>query len=231
MSVRDKVHILSTEYAHSKHCIWNESDRSLQRLQVDFPRTIHRVAMVHVPSKDIFVVIRWYGVWTYCLSDGHWTHLLALRDGVAMTHLSAVLTANQKHVIITGRKRTALQTCGYIKVLDIEEGDGHYFSGGHVRIRLRQTAIRVDSVSAGWMWKSSDPVQDERLVIGFIEGLFRSEMFQDSGLYPPPLYIMRFICQWYSEEMVHWVAKYEYNHDETRTHRAMSVRDILKYTK
>ena len=168
---------------------------------------------------------------SYSLSGGQWTHLLALRDGVAMTHLSAVLTANQKHVIITGRRQSALHTAGYIQVLDIEDGDGNCFSGGHTRFRLRPTVIRMDSVAASWMWKTSDPVIDERVVIGYIERLFRSKMFVESDMNVPPVYIMRFICKWYSNEMVHWISKYEDGPNGTKVHRAMSVRDILRFTR
>ena len=65
LAVNGNVHILSTEYAHSKHCVWNDTNLSLDRFNVDFPRTIHRVAMVHVPSRGQLLLIRWYGIWTY----------------------------------------------------------------------------------------------------------------------------------------------------------------------
>lgn len=226
LAVDGRIHILSTERAHSKHCIWNDVDRSLERFHCDFPRTIHRVATVHLPSRGILLAIRWYGIWTYSLRDGQWTHLLALRDGVAMTHLSAVVTANQKHVIVTGRQQNALRTYGYIKVLDIEDAED-----GRTRFRLRPTAIRMDSVAAGWMWKTSDPAMDDTLVVGYIKRLFRSKGFRDCWRCTPPLYIMRFLCKWYSEQLVHWVAKYDHDADGTLVHRAMGVRDILKYTK
>ena len=78
-------------------------------------------------------------------------------------------------------------------------------------------------------------LNDERIVIGYIEQLFKSKQFKNSAhnrisCILPPVYIMRYIAKWYSEETIHWVTKYRQNVDKTKKHFAVSLKYILDLT-
>eukprot|EP01083_Nonionella_stella_P102724 292440_1 len=218
VNVNGFIHILASEHGEAKHCIWNNDTLSLQSL-AHCPTSIYRAAMVFVPNKQMIILFRWNEIWIYSLHNREWNQLQC-GNALKLTHISAVLTSNQKHVIIRGRKlHQTVTNTGYIRVLDIAH-DGGFL--------LRETSIKVPTIGNSFFWKSGSST-DMMLVVGYIRREFNSNSYVNVRM--PPIYIMKYIGRWFMKEMVHWIAKKIRNSDKTRRHYGVAVNHILRLTK
>ena len=66
-------------------------------------------------------------------------------------------------------------------------------------------------------------VENEMLVIGWIRCLFKEGEFKNIQFLP--MYLMKLICSWYSQEEVHWMGG-GYKNNE---HFVINVRHILNH--
>ena len=70
-------------------------------------------------------------------------------------------------------------------------------------------------------------IMHEILVIGWIRKLFKTKEFKDLRLLP--MYLLKMICGWYDQEMIHWlnIDYCDYKKDDICNHQKIALKHIL----
>merc|ERR1712228_560319 len=159
-------------------------------------------------------------VWMYSLKNKKWTKTSCRFQGYKF---AAVLTSNQRYIILLGGHRnspepdaypnkTKTEKYGKISVMDLKSNNSNGWKIKESKIRLPQPGPCIAAKTDGMISK------DELLVIGYIKELFQSKEFENIQL--PPTYLMMMIAEKYSAEMIHWI-----HYDGS--HRGIHLKDIL----
>merc|ERR1712228_972277 len=120
-------------------------------------------------------------------------------------NFAAVLTSNQRYIILLGGRRNSPETDTYPKIekygkISVMDLKSRNLSGWKIKkskIRLPQPGPCIAAQTDGMVSKH------ELLVIGYIKELFQSKPFENIQL--PPTYLMMMIAEKYSAEMIHWI--------------------------
>ena len=180
---------------------------------------------IYVPSKQMIVLIGGYdnfptnfvGVWIYSLVTREWKKLSI---DFNLTKLSAVLTSDEKHIIIVGgggeRESSPLpQLIDSIYVLrmnDFDRPQDFVMKESRICFPLMQSANIA--ITGGY--------KDEILVTGYVKMMFKIKEFKELTL--PPVYMIQIIERYFNMETLHWI---DDRSMDDHTHFAIGVKEIL----
>lgn len=221
LNVNGQLHLIGG-WDNSKHLVFNEDSRDFSEIY-DFKEKLNDVtnlSLIHVKSKKTILMIKEFDdadnddkykyksvVWEYCLIARKWKQIKKLR--FCHETGSPLLTCDERYVIMSDSLNA------YIYVLDISNNN-------HEEYKLYESALEGPWNESHFLIKTGG-LKDEILVIGWIKSLFQSVQFQ--SMEPPPVYLMRSIAAWYSQEEIHWIGKY------TARHFIINIKQILSSLK
>ena len=181
----------------------------------------HRHKTVYVSSKQCILLLpnntnRYCATpptkypWTYCLKTQKWKQIrnVSFED---LSHLEAVLTSNQRYVVIFAENASKRQT---VSILDMKDDSEWKIKKCNFNVPKRAHnnwgfVLRTGGIDS----------HDETLVIGFIRDSFEEKEFEDIQL--PPMYLMKLVEEKYSAEIIHIVFR------DRRKRWLIYLKDIL----
>eukprot|EP01084_Bolivina_argentea_P061397 112200_1 len=131
-------------------------------------------------------------IWEYCLKNGKWSKLPIPFN---LYCVSAIV--DKSSVIIAGGVHPSGNDSNAIYILDIS-GNGKY--------TLKKSGIVCPKAGRNHLVKTGRN-EDELLVFGYINRLFKTDVFKD--LQNPSLSVIKMMKAFYSQVMIHWISTAE----------------------
>lgn len=166
---------------------------------------------IYIPSKQCILLIPYhYGwnvnhasyqghPWVYCLKTRKWSQMNSISFGY-LINLDAVLTSNQRYVIIFAETLRDMRRSMFIL-------DMRHENEWKLKICNLDVPRRAHNYSSFVLRTGGVDSNDEKLVTGYIRDCFRQKEFEHIQL--PPMYLMKMIEEQYSAEIIHIVGKVE----------------------
>ena len=184
LNVNGDIHwIGGCEY--NTHLVWREATSTFSLVQGTPIRCIPN-KMVHVPSKEIIIMVSRGIIFRHSLRTQKWEEMRSIP--VSYVYESMVLTSDEKYILLS------ISNSPYICVLNIDN------------YQLYLSSVKGPLESPRFLFRTGG-LKDETLVVGWIKFQFDS-----SEIPQPPIYLMKLIARWYSQEEVHWICKYSPRH-------------------
>ena len=186
----------------SEHYVWNLSDNTVKWIDQKWCQLINSASMIYVPSKQMILLIggpmlsandhitNWtnLGIWRFCLMKNKWTKM-KLEFTYCAT--SCVLSSDENYIIIAGGQ--SLDTnINKIFVLDLTN---------KMNYKLNECKVKCPQFGKCYIARTGGK-ENEYLIFGWIKRIFETQAF--SNLILPPVYLIKMICLWYNEELIHF---------------------------
>eukprot|EP01084_Bolivina_argentea_P001881 3487_1 len=224
--IRGNFHVINAPNKHWIGSLENKTVKTLHdTLNVEDIQTMHCGKAIYIPSKESILLI---GCWTdpesfINNSQGPnpkdiWIYSLALQkwrkvENVSFEgfHFGAVLTSNQRYIVLLGGYDGNHVSIPYIKVLDMKD-DNNW--------KMKQSTICCPDNGPCSAVRTNGVDSNKLLVIGFIKQCFKRKEFEEMSL--PPMYLMTIITEFTAHaEMIHWMKA------EDTSHFGIYLKDIL----
>lgn len=228
------------------HRVWDDNKMIWEQStlwEIETYSEVIGMSLIHVPSENMIVMIggfnpvynqkknndeelRHLGIWTYQIETKRWTEI---NDSFLFGACSAVLTSNEKYIIIDGWGADAnLEMCaGTLKVLEVSSGE------------LFDTDVpwkRCDVLYLARTGGNFNRAQISLLVFGWLRKQFSKDEFESF-----PTVIVGVIEQWCSvssKEMIHLLKESPIGHQQKlsflerkmefqENHTVIALEDIL----
>ena len=206
-------------------CIFNKFD--------EIWGALYGTKLIYVPSKQMMLMIGGtmfdyspihgsthtaaIGIWKFCLNTQKWSKLMDFD----YKYVDSALSLNENYIIIAGGYEGHVFTTKSNKIFVLDLRDEIAYKLKECKIELPKSGpcsiVRVN-------------MKHEILTIGWMRRLFRTKEFKDLIL--PPIYLLKMISSWYSQEIIHWFdvwytrEKYR-NKNETHSHQKIHLKYIL----
>lgn len=201
VNANDEIHLI-VGCDTDKHLVWEEGSRKFSQIY-DFKKLLFvhsELQMIHVQTTQEIIMIGGYDnqhntiIWGYKIPDRKWQKIAKIYSDIQST----ALTSDEQYIIMSeGRLIYALQ--------------------------INSKQLYKSSLNGPWWAKHvmtiTGGLKNEILVIGWIKSLFKSTQFQ--SMEQPPMYLMKLIGAWYSQEEIHWITK------ESGRHFIIKIKHIL----
>lgn len=194
------------------HMIWNGQEMRWQcnKRQPPFSKFYSEItlaSLIHVSSKNMLLMIggdddgKDIGIWKYDIGLDIWTQIKELQFEPGP---QAVLSSDERFVTIGDRNSV------HLWILDIRD-DNEYTAKKSVAVP------DLDKSRAYCLVRSGGRMESKHIVSGWINRYIRMSI---------PWDVIEMIAEWYSTEMIHWIARYPGKRMHDR-HQMISMDSIL----
>lgn len=213
LCINDYIHFIDN---YSRHMIATIEDNKIvdiqnRRFLFSNQRVKLRVngAAIYISSKQCIVLLggdtcgdentkQEISVWKYCLMSNIWSAINGI--SLEISGFGAILTSDERYILLFGGRSTSVDSYkkkDTIWILDLTEFDNWKLGRSKIRCPCKGvcTVTKTDGIKQ----------KDEILVTGYIRNCFQTQIFEH--LQMPPVHIINLICNRYTTEMVHYVAK------------------------
>eukprot|EP01084_Bolivina_argentea_P162739 283165_1 len=238
VNVNNIIHIIGGK-GNCSHLIYNNKSQLLQKSNaLNWPNLsfdIQHSTSIYIPSKQAILLIGGYGsnsesigIWKYSLQTRFWT-ILRKGNEFNICGCSAVLTANEKHIIIMNGYYINFETnpphkpLNNIFIIDIpNDGDDNKY----LLYKIKNTQLKTPITGRHYIIKTGGNIFEDKLIVfGYIRICMKLKEMKHIIL---PQYIQKLIVEYCKlKEMIHWLEKDSF--DQTNKHFSILVDDILMY--
>ena len=223
IDTKDEIHMIGG-WNSIQHIKFDKTTQKFQEIhRFDSFQRMYGTLIVHIPSRDVLLIFggstgmneRECHIREFCLKTSKWRRI----ENIDYPYYigQALLTMNEKHILLTPLYDADSNKCDCIMILDILD-DGNY--------KLRQskltlpTEIHFESVPSRYMVLTGCGGDDKILVSGFVRNVFK-----ENDLVLPSDDIINLIAMFYDSELLHLV-RCAYGLDK-RDHHVISLSSVL----